>query len=649
MLHDIPRWAALAAALSATGFSGVAHAADYKEAPTLAAEVKAGKLPSVDKRLPDEPKVVTPYEKVGSYGGTWRFSMAAASDVNSLARTIGYENLTRWKMWRPDVKQTDIVPDVEMNVAKSVDITEGGKVYTFKLRPGMKWSDGQPFTADDIVFWHDEVLMNSELTPAKPAWTMRGGKPVEVEKVDDYTVRFKFAEPSGLLLQALATPARLDEPLVPTAYPAHYLKQFHKKFVGDIDAVVKANGAQGWVRLFHSKADAWRNPQVPRLNPWIVSVGIGQGSTNKVIAKRNPYYFKVDTAGNQLPYMDETSTEIVGDQQVMLLKAANGDFDFVDSYIGFVTTPENKAVFAENQQRGNYDFYEVVPNRSNLMIVSLNLTTEDPVKKQIFNNIDVRRALSTAINRDEIIDLVFLGQGRPFQVAERPESPLFDEEMATQYTKYDPKLANEMLDKAGFAKKNADGIRLGPDGNPIRITMDISVLRQVWIDSAELIKRYWRAVGVELFINTMENTALNARVQKNEHDAAVWSASGGADTLFDPKYFFPSSWSAFYATTWGQWYAKDPRKPAEPSAAAKEQMALFDKVLAEPDVAKRVGYLKALFKISKEQFYTMGIIQPTTDYGIVNKKLRNMPKSLLASTEYAHPGAANPEQFFFEK
>lgn len=648
MQHALLRRAVLATAIATMGVTG-AHAAEYREAPQLAAEVKAGRLPSVDKRLPDQPKVVTPYEKVGTYGGTWRFSMAAASDISTLVRTIGYENLTRWKMWRPDVKQTDIVPDVEMNVAQAVDVSEGGKVYTFKLRPGMKWSDGAPFTADDIVFWHKDVLMNTELTPAKPAWTVRGGKPVDVVKVDDHTVRFTFAEPSGLLLQALATPARLDEPLVPTAYPAHYLKQFHKAHVADIDAVVKANNAQGWVRLFHSKADAWRNPQVPRLNPWIVSVGIGQGSTNKVIAKRNPYYFKVDTAGNQLPYMDEATVEIVGDQQVMLLKAANGDFDFVDSYIGFVTTPENKAVFAENQQRGNYAFYEVVPNRSNLMIVSLNLTTADPVKKQIFNNLDFRRALSTAINRDEIIDLVFLGQGRPYQVAERPESPLFDEEMATQYTKYDPKLANDMLDKAGFTKKNADGIRLGPDGNPIRITLDISVLRQVWIDSAELIKRYWRAVGVELFINTMENTALNQRVQKNEHDAAVWSASGGADTLFDPKYFFPSSWSAFYATSWGQYYAKDPRKPAEPSPAAKQQMALFDKVLATPDVAQRVGYLKDLFKITKEQFYTIGIIQPTTDYGIVNRSLRNMPKSMLASTEYAHPGAANPEQFFFEK
>src|SRR5262249_25492036 len=150
----------------------------------------------------------------------------------------------------------------------------------------------------------------------------------------------------------------------------------------------------------------------------------------------------------------------------------------------------------------------------------------------------------TAINRDEIIELVWLGQGLPYQTVERPESPLFDKDMATQFTKFDPEAANKMLDDAGFSKKNADGIRLGPDGKPIQFTIDISVLRQPWIDSAELIKKYWRNVGIDLLINTTDTTALNQRVEANDHDAAVWSASGGADTIFDPKYFLPSSWAS---------------------------------------------------------------------------------------------------------
>lgn len=626
--------------------AGPAAAQGYKEAPILAEQVKAGTLPPVAERLPAEPMVVKPYKDIGRYGGTWRLSMASASDISSLVRTIGYENFTRWKTWSPDVPQKDIVPDVEMNVARSVDVSEGGKVYTFHLRPGMKWSDGQPYTADDIMFWYEDVYSNQELLPTKPTWSVRGGKPLVVERIDDYTVAFKFAEPNGLLLQWLATPANDEEANVPTAYPRHYLQQFHKKYAPDVEQAARAAGQQNWVGFFHSKADAWRNPDLPRLNPWIVSTGIGQGSGNKVVAKRNPYYFKVDPDGNQLPYIDEATIDIVADPQVMLLKAANGDFDMVDSYIGFVTTPENKAVFYDNQERGNYDFYDVLPNRANLMIVSLNLTDKDPAKRQVFGNIDFRHALSMAINRDEIIELVYLGQGRPYQVVERPESPLFDEKMATQFTQYDPAAANALLDKAGFDKKDANGIRLGPDGKPIQVTIDISVLRQPWIDTAELIKRYWQAVGVELFINTSDTTALNQRVENNDHDAAVWSASGGADTLFDPKYFFPSSWASFYATAWGQWYSKDAH-PEEPPEPARRQMALYDEIMATIDPAKRLDLMKQLMAITAEQFYTIGIMQPTTDYGIISKRLKNVPPVLLASTEYTHPGAANPEQFYF--
>lgn len=637
-----PLLAGLAAVLLSAA-SGLAQ--DYNEAPMLAEMVAAGTLPPVEERLPENPVVVQPWESVGQYGGTWRLVMNSPSDINTLVRTIGYENFVRWENWQPGGEQADIVPDVIMNVAESVDVSEDGSVYTFHLRRGLKWSDGTPYTSEDIMFWYEDVYSNTELFPSKPTWSVRNGTPLVVTAPDEYTAVFTFGGPHGLLLQYMATPANDVEPNQPFAYNKAYLSQFHPKYNENAEAEAVAAGAEGWVQNFHAKADAWRNPDLPRLNPWIITQGIGQGDGSRVIAKRNPYYFKVDTEGNQLPYIDEVTVDIITDPQVTLLKAANGDFDMVDSYVGFVTTPENKGTFFDNQEAGGYNFYEVLPNRANLMIISLNLTHKDPVLRELFQNKTFREALSIAINRDEVIELVWLGQGRGYQTVERPESPLFDEEMATQFTTFDIAKANEMLDTI-LPEKNADGIRLLSDGRPLQFTIDISVIRQPWIDSAELIKGYWRQIGVDLLINTSDTTALNQRVEANDHDAAVWSASGGADSLFDPKYYFPSSWSAFYATTWGQWYAKD-ALPEEPPQHVKDQIALYEKVFATTDIPTRLDLMKQLLQISKEQFYTIGVMQPTSDYGIINKLLKNVPGVLLASTEYTHPGAANPEQFYF--
>lgn len=643
-VHSLRYSAAAFAALMLA--AGPAWSQDYKEAPALAEMVKEGKLPPVAERLPKAPMVVQPFEGPGQYGGTWRLTMASASDIATLARTIGYENLTRWETWQPGQKQDDIFPKVEMNVAEAVDVNPEATEYTFKLRQGMKWSDGQPFTADDVMFWYEDVYSNSEVMPTRPAWSVRDGKPVVVEKIDDYTVKFMFVSSNAILLQSLSDPPRLPEPNVPTAYPRHYLKQFHIKYNPDADQQARSSGAQNWVSQFNSKADAWRNPEVPRLNPWIISVGIGQGSGNQVVAKRNPYYFKTDPQGNQLPYIDSATIDIISDPEVTLLKSANGDFDMVDSYIGFVTTPENKGTFFDNQERGNYDFYEVIPNRANLMILSLNMTSKDEAKREMFGNKQFRAALSTAINRNEIIELVWLGQGLPYQTVERPESPLFDEEMATQFTNYDPAEANRMLDEAGYEKRNGEGIRLDSKGRPITFTVDISVLRKPWVDAAELIRKYWRDVGVNLLINTSDNTALNQRVHNNDHDAAVWSASGGADTIFDPKYYLPYSRDSFFATAWGQWYSKG-RVQEEPPEDVKKQMETYSQIVATTDPAKRLDLMRQVMQVSKEKFYTIGIMQPTTDYGIINRRLKNVPKTMMASTIYAHPGSAKPEQFFF--
>ncbi|MDP9353226.1 MAG: ABC transporter substrate-binding protein, partial [Chloroflexota bacterium] len=313
---------------------------EFKESPKLA----GGNLPAVQERLPKQPMVLQPVKSVGKHGGTWNTALKGTSDTAWLVRTIGYENLVRWK---PNVKNftaDEIIP----NIAESVDMNEDGSEYTFHLREGMKWSDGKPFTADDIMFWYEDVLSNEELTPSVPSWLTAADKPVTVERVDDVTVVFKFAGPSGLFLSRLATP--VGE--APTNYPRHYLQQFHKKYNPQVEAQAKQAQLDSWADLFTSKVSAWENPDKPVLNAWQLTKAVGD-ATQQLTAERNPYYWKVDTEGNQLPYIDTVAYRVTDDVEVMVLQALNGEIDFMDRHINALA---NKPVFFENQEKGNYHF-----------------------------------------------------------------------------------------------------------------------------------------------------------------------------------------------------------------------------------------------------------------------------------------------------
>ncbi|MEZ4637678.1 MAG: ABC transporter substrate-binding protein [Caldilineaceae bacterium] len=430
-----------------------------KEAPMLAEMVAAGELPPLEERIPTNPMVVTPVESLGEYGGTWRTGLRGGQDNAWLVRTIGYDYLVRW-----DPAWSEVVP----NLAESVEASDDATEFTFHLREGTKWSDGEPFTADDIVFWYEATVADEGYAATHPVggWLIAGDEPVVVEKIDDYTVVFRFAAPNGLFLQRMATPSGAGIVEV----PEHYCSQFHASYTDDLDALIAENNATDWVNLFELKCGGvpgtpytarWYNADLPVISAWDISIPYG-GTSTQVVAERNPYYWKVDTEGRQLPYIDRFLAEIGEDVEVLTLRALNGDIDMQDRHIA---TLANKAVFADNAEAGEYGFFDTIPSGMNTVAIALNLTHKDPVKREIYQNKDFRIALSHAINRQEIIDVVYVGQGEPYQLAPRPTSPFYNETLAKQYTEYDPAEANEILDSI-FPEKNADGIRLGPDGNP---------------------------------------------------------------------------------------------------------------------------------------------------------------------------------------
>lgn len=610
----------------------------YQEAPEIAQRVDAGELPPVTERLPQDPMVVEPVERIGEYGGEWRWGLIGAE--TPFVRIMAYENLVRW-----NPEWTEIVP----NVAESFEVSDDATTYTFKLREGMKWSDGQPFTADDIMFWYEDVLMNEELTPSVPSWLTSGDEPVVVEKLDDTTVRFTFAEPNGLFMQRLATP----DGMAPTDFPRHYLEQFHKKYNEDVGTLVEEAGAADWPTFWEAKVgdpfalSRWQDPNRPSIHAWSPTSALGEGT--RVVAVRNPYYWKVDPEGNQLPYLDRLVFDQVEDVEVLLLKALGGEIDMQDRH---VATLANKAVFADNMAAGDYRFFDTVPADMNEMIIALNLNHKNPVKREVFQNKDFRIGLSHAINRQEIIDLVYVGQGKPHQAAPRPESEFYHEQLATQYTEYDVELANEHLDRA-FPEKDAQGFRLGPDGKRISFAVEVTpAYRPAQVDALELIQGYWREVGVDMQIRAQERTLLYTRKNANEHDAVVWGGDGGlADAVLDPRWYFPYSDESNFAQAWRTWYtnpggAGATTQPEEPPPATKQQMELYDQLKTTADPERQAELFREILDIAAEEFYAIGISLPLQSYGIVKNGFHNVPEVMPSAWLYPHPAPTNPEQYF---
>jgi peptide/nickel transport system substrate-binding protein len=612
--------------------SGGERGGQGKDAPMLAARVRKGTLPPLEERLPDEPVVVKPVERIGVYGGQWTSGILGPSDGAWLGRTVGYENLMRWD---PDF--TTVIP----NVAREITVHDGGRSYVVQLRPGMRWSDGEPFTADDLVFAYNDVLLNTDLFPVPPSLYLVAGEPGDIEKLDDHSVRFTFPRPNSLFIQSQATPYANHIVIM----PQHYLRQFHQKYNPDADKLAKQEGHETWVELFLAKTDLWMNKDLPRLHAWIPRRVFGEG--DRLIFERNPYYFKVDTEGNQLPYIDRLVYRVIADPQVMVLAASNGEIDMQDRTIN---TLQNKPVLARGRERGGYRFFDEIPSDSNACVIALNLNHPDPVKREIFQNKDFRIGLSHAIDREEIIDAVYQRQGEPYQVAPRDSSPYYDEEMAKQYTEYDPDLANEYLDRAGYVERDGDGFRLGPDGKRITFSIEVpTAFRAEWPDTAQLVATHWRRVGIDAHVKNEDRSLFDQRTDGGQHDAAVWQAEGGGwiEPLMRTDWYFPSAnESTNYAPTWMRWYQTRGKEGEEPPPPVRRQMELYDQVRQTMDEEQRDALLRELLRIAKDFFFHIGTILMPPSYGIVKNNFHNVPKQVPQSFLYPTPAPTNPEQYF---
>jgi peptide/nickel transport system substrate-binding protein len=469
--------------------------------------------------------------------------------------------------------------------------------------------------------------------------------------VDEQTFKVKFATPNGFFVQQLAW-AQQDQ-LVLT--PKHYLEKFHIRYNPDADKLAKERGLDNWVALFQNEfnlADTnifFQNPKRPTLMAWAFDLPGGSApgqNTEQAIAVRNPYYFKVDTEGTQLPYFDRIVYQMVADPEVLLLKTLQGEIDMMDQYIA---TPTNKPVLFDGKAQGGYDFYTLNETAANVMVFQLNLNHNDPVKNKLFNNIDFRHAMSVAVDRQALIDAVFVGEGSPAQACIREGDPLYNERLAHEWTEFDPDKANEMLD-AILPDKDGDGYRLDETGKRLTIIFELDQARPTFIDMFQLVVPMYQAVGIDAQVRTMDRSLWETRVRRGrdfDATAHTFGANSGVAAMLDARYFVPFSGNSIYAPGWSLYYI-GPENPdaVEPPAAVKAQQDLYKQLLQTADEAGQNKIMAQILENAADLFMTWGVSLPADTYGIVKNNMVNVTKVMPNSFGWPTPGPTRPEQFF---
>jgi peptide/nickel transport system substrate-binding protein len=587
---------------------------EFKQSPMLDS---VANLPPLKDRLPKEPKLTNEMPadmldyQIGTYGGELR-TVTSVVDWDADVFVMNNEALLN----TPGILGKEITG----NVLKGYDVTPDQKEFTFYLREGLKWSDGEPVTMEDFRFTIEDLIGDKEYTPIYPDWLCAGGSnkgnPMKFEVVDDWTFKIKFDQPYG------AFPIRLAiqgwRGYTDLLKPAHYLKQFHPKY-GDkaaIDKEMKENKFDSWIQLMSLKnVNNWdltkkKSIGYPSLYPWILKEAKG----NQYVFERNPYYFKVDAEGNQLPYIDKIVSNLVQDIEMVGMKTIAGEVDFSRESAALIKMP----LYKENEKNGITALLasmHVTPTD-----VLINQTYKDPTWKTVAQDVRFRKALNYAMNRDDIINTIYYGFAEPGKIVD---------------STYNPEEANKLLDEMGM-KKGSDGIRTAPDGKKFSFVFEVGAQAPDIVPLTELIVAEWQKLGLNVTMKRIESSLWDQKIAANEIQVTmIWSHT----PLYYMNDWLPNVWG----NTWNLWRTNKGTKGEEPPAAVKAFYDKMDKLsgLSPEEAQATFEELKADMKENLWYFVHIdNVKQPL----IINSKLRN-----VSDKGFAIAANFSAEQFFFEK
>jgi peptide/nickel transport system substrate-binding protein len=607
---------------------------DLIETGSLIEDVNAGKLPPIDKRVPTDVAIAT-FDNVdaaiGQQGGELRILMNQTRDVRMMvvygyARLVGYD------------RNFDLVPDI----LKSIDV-ERGRVFTLHLREGHRWSDGHPFTAEDFRYWWQDVVGHRQLSPlGAPKIMQVDGKPPRFEVINPTTVRFSWDQPNPYFLPALAAPSPLY-----IYRPAHYLRQFHDKYADKAALAehVKRTSTRNWAQLHNRMDNQYRNdnPDLPSLEPWVAQT---KPPADRFVFARNPFYHRVDSAGRQLPYIDRVVMSIA-DNRILPTKISTGDADLQSRGIGF----NNYTFLRQASKRNDFDVRLWDMARGAQVALFPNLNVNDPVWRAVLRDVRFRRALSLAVNREEINKVVYFGLALEGNNTLLPKSPLFRPEDRSLWAKFDIAQANRLLDEMGLTQRDSRKVRLLPDGRPIEIVVETAGEDTEQTDVLELIHDSWMKVGVKLFTKPSQREVFRNRIFSGQTVMSVWSGIENAlpTAHMSPEEFAPTSQQHLQWPKWGQFVETGGASgEAADDPAAQELLRLNTAWRQATTLEARRGIWRQMVEINADQVFSIGTVAGVKQPVVVSRKLRNVPVEGIHNWDPgSFFGIYKPETFWF--
>ncbi|WP_237479714.1 ABC transporter substrate-binding protein [Lichenibacterium dinghuense] len=604
------------------------------ETPFFADAVAAGKLPPVAERLPRTPRVVdlpAMGRQTGRPGGTWRMLMSDQRDL----RFMTVFSYTRLVVFDEKLRLT-------ADILQSLD-NQDDKVFTLHLRPGHRWSDGQPFTAEDFRYWWEDFANDKKLSPSGPPLALiANGKPPRFEVLDPETVRYTWDDPNPGFIPAIASAN-------PTFIfmPAHYLKQFHAKYADkdELAKLVKAAKVSGWVALHERKSRQYRgdNPDLPTLDPWRNTT---YAPAEQFRFERNPYFHRVDSAGHQLPYFDGT-TLTLGTPTLIPAKTAAGDADIQARYLNF----EDYTFLKAGEKVHNYSARLWEDGHGAFAALFPNLNAKDETWRNLNRDVRFRRALSLGINRADINNVLFFGLARVSADTVLPQSPLFKPELAEAYATYDVAKANALLDEVGLTKRDTDGTRLLPDGRRAEITVETSGDNQIYTDIMELVGSDWAKLGIRAYVHPSHLDIFRQRIASG---STVMSMDVGMDNAvptaeFEPNALAPTQDSQYQWPEFGL-YVQSSGSEGRPAdmPEVKKLEELWQGWRRADNLAEQRAVWRDMLQLNADQVFAIGVVNGTRQPVVVSNRIKNVPETALWSFQpSSYFGLYMPDTFFY--